>query len=102
MTCPKCFRENPDSARFCVRCHMTLRFICPACKHVQTHAGQCDRCGVDFQKYAVMMQFEMESSLRSDRERTRARSAILRHLLLFPLTGGYSLLKSMKSMFARD
>jgi hypothetical protein len=49
-----------------------------------------------------MMQFEMESTLQSGRERSRTRHAILKHLLLFPLTGGYSLLKTMKSMFVRD
>lgn len=81
---------------------MTLQFTCPACRHTQTHAGRCDRCGIDFQKYAVMMQFEMESTLRSGRERSRNRHAIFKHLLLFPLTGGYSLLKTMKSMFVQD
>jgi hypothetical protein len=102
MTCPKCLHENPDSARFCLRCHMTLRFTCPACKHTQTTGGRCNRCGVDFQKYTAMMQFQMESSLRSDRERNRARYSIFKHLLLFPLTGGCSLLKGVKSIFVRD
>jgi hypothetical protein len=48
------------------------------------------------------MEFELENSLRTNRERNRTRSSMLRQLLLLPLTGGFSLLKSMKSMFLRD
>jgi hypothetical protein len=81
---------------------MTLRFVCPACSHIQTHAGQCGRCGIDFLKYAAMVQFQMETGLRNRREQSRARSAILKQVLLLPLTGGYSLLKGMKSMFGRE
>ena len=102
MTCPKCHRENPDSANFCLRCHMTLRFVCPACRHIQSHPGQCDRCGVDFLKYVEVMQFQMEARLLEARERSRGRSSLLKQLLLLPLTGGYSLLKGIKSVFLRD
>jgi predicted amidophosphoribosyltransferase len=101
MTCPKCHEENPASVMFCRRCHMTLRFACPACGHVQAHGATCDRCGVDFQKYVVMLQFRIEGQLKSARERTKSRNAIIRQVLLLPLTGGYSLIKFLKSAFER-
>jgi hypothetical protein len=97
MICPKCQQENLESARFCGRCHMTLRFTCPACQHVQSHGNQCERCGVDFAKYISMLQFQMESDVRRERETRRARQNIIRHALLLPVTGGWSLLRSIKS-----
>jgi hypothetical protein len=102
LTCPKCHHENPASARFCLRCHMALQFVCPACSHIQDHAGQCDRCGIDFLKYLAMMEFQMEAGMRKQRQRSRARSAILKQIVLLPLTGGYSLLKGIRSILVRD
>jgi Double zinc ribbon len=102
MICPKCQHENPETARFCVRCHMTLRFSCPACTHVQDHAGSCDRCGIDYLKYAAVIESEMEGKLRDARERRQRRGAILKQVVLLPVTGGFSLLKSLKSTFARE
>lgn len=102
MTCPKCRQKNPEAAQFCLRCHMTLHFRCPACRHFQRQGGQCERCGVDFLKYVALVQFQMESTLRKDRERAKGRSALLRQIFLLPVTGGYSLIKYMKSVLLRD
>ena len=98
MTCPKCHHENSEGTRFCRRCHMTLRFSCPACNHLQAHGGACDRCGVDFLKYAMMMQSQMASETHHQRERTRACTAAVRQVFLLPLTGGYSLIKYVRSL----
>jgi hypothetical protein len=93
MQCPKCHEDNAATAQFCTRCHTPLRYTCPACKHVQTHGGQCDQCGVDFAKYAAMLMFSAQDTARRDHERTRERTSFVKQLLLLPITGGISLLK---------
>lgn len=97
MACPKCGCENPASARFCVRCHMTLRFVCPACSHSQTQSGMCERCGLNFAKYAIAAEFRMENQERSKRERSESRNEIVKQALAAPLTGGWSLVKYLRT-----
>lgn len=97
MNCPKCGHDNAETARFCVHCHMTLRFTCPACEHIQAHGGTCDACGVDFVKYAAVLQFQMEQTARAEREKAKARTAAVKQVVLLPVTGGWSLLKYVKS-----
>ena len=99
MQCPKCGQENPDLAQFCTRCHMTLRFVCPACKHVQQHGGQCDQCGVDFAKYSALLIFQAKDEAQQQRERVKARASIAKQILLLPITGGLSLFKFLTSYF---
>ncbi len=97
MICPKCGWENSDTVMFCVHCHMTLRYTCPACKHVQGHGGNCDQCGVDFLKYAALLQFQMEHEVQGERDRLKARNEMVKQAILLPVTGGWSLLKYVKS-----
>ena len=97
MKCPKCQCENPGTARFCVQCHTPLLFICPSCKQTQQHGGTCDQCGVDFAKYAVMLEFQMERECRGQRERAKTRNDLVKQALLLPVTGGWSLLKYMRT-----
>src|ERR1700682_2065652 len=99
MECPKCRRENPETAQYCLRCHAPLRHVCPACKHVQQEGGKCEKCGVDFAKYLAMLHFQMKSQADQDRARLRNRSAIFKQILLLPVTGGLSLLKYFHSRF---
>lgn len=93
MECPKCKFQNPEPAQFCLRCHTPLRYVCPSCQHVQMHGGTCGKCGIDFTKYLTMMQFQMETNEKQERERLKNRSAIFKQILLLPITGGFSLLK---------
>ncbi len=93
MRCPQCGRETPDTASFCIRCHATLRFVCPACRHPQDHGGTCDACGADFEKYLEVLGTRMVEQAEAERRRARARASLLRQVLLLPLTGGLSLLK---------
>jgi Double zinc ribbon len=102
MVCPKCQRENSDTAQFCTRCHMTLRFVCPSCRHIQTHGGKCDACGLDFMKYAMTLQYELKTKADQERERLKTRSSILKQILLLPITGGFSLLKFFRSRLRGD
>lgn len=98
MDCPKCHRENPDNAQFCLVCHAPLKYVCPSCKHVQLKGGQCEKCGVDFAKYLAMMQFQIKSEADRDRERLRTRSGIFKQIVLLPITGGFSLLKYFRNL----
>jgi hypothetical protein len=94
MECPKCRHQNPDTAQFCLRCHTPLRYVCPACRHVQPAGGKCQQCGVDFAKYAVMLQFQAQAD--KERRRLQTRISILKHIVLLPVTGGLSLLKFLR------
>ena len=102
MQCPKCFQVNPDQAQFCTRCHAPLRFICPACKHAQARGGKCERCGVDFAKYAAMLVFKAKEDASLGRARARSRAGIIKQILLLPVTGGFSLLKYIRSRLSGD
>lgn len=97
MICPKCGCENPASARFCVHCHMTLLFVCPACSHSQAHSGACEKCGLDFAKYAIATESQMENLERSNRERKESRNEIVKQALAVPLTGGWSLVRYLRT-----
>jgi Double zinc ribbon len=97
MLCPKCQTENPETLQYCRRCHNPLRYICPACKHVQDHGGKCDACGVDFMKYAMTLHFQMKKESDQKRERLKTRSSIIKQIILLPITGGFSLLKFFRS-----
>ena|SRR5579863_4151947 len=102
MICPKCQCENPETARFCVRCHMTLKFTCPSCKHTQEHGGACEQCGLDFGKYVGVMQFQMEKESRQQRESAKTRNELVKQALLLPVTGGWSLMKYVRSALRGD
>lgn len=95
MKCPKCSTEASETARFCPRCHATLRFECPACHHEQRHGGHCDKCGVDFMKFfsAVMLAKQAES--QASHERTLQRSSLLKTLLIAPFGMGIPLIRSL-------
>jgi double zinc ribbon protein len=102
MICPKCSSENTDVAQFCKRCHTPLRYICPACKHVQLHGGKCDQCGVDFLKYAMTLVSQSQGQAELDRQRKKSRAAMVKQIVLLPITGGWSLLKYLKDLARGD
>lgn len=93
MQCAKCKTENAETVTFCVRCHAPMKYICPACKHVQLQGGKCEKCGVDFAKYAAMMVFQAKDSAQLQRSKAKERSGIVKQILLLPITGGLSLIK---------
>ena len=93
MQCPRCGQANPERTQFCTRCHATLQYTCPACKHVQAQGGKCEKCGVDFAKYAGVLLSQVEAQASKDHARIQRRSSLLKQILLLPLTGGLSLLK---------
>lgn len=97
MQCAKCGQDNPEANQFCSRCHTPARFTCPACNHTQDHGGQCDHCGVDFVKYAMMIAFQGQTKIQQERLRKKGQGELVRQILLLPITGGWSLLKYLRS-----
>ena len=95
MNCPKCSTEARDVARFCKRCHATLRYECPACTHEQRHGGTCEKCGVDFLKYITAVVTARKSESDQERERLEQRSRLMRNLMLTPFTLGIPLLRDL-------
>ena len=75
---------------------MTLKFICPTCQHTQVHGGTCDQCGLNFAKYAVVLEFQARNESRKEREREKERATLVRQALLAVVTGGFSLLKLVR------
>ncbi|HEV2419992.1 MAG TPA: zinc ribbon domain-containing protein [Terriglobia bacterium] len=102
MTCPKCQTASPATARFCVRCHAPLRFTCPSCGHAQETGGKCGKCGVDFAKYAAVLEFQMAKEARERREGAQTRHDLIKQALLLPVTGGWSLLRYVKTALSRE
>lgn len=95
MKCPKCGAETREVARFCPRCHATLRYECPSCKHEQRHGGTCEKCGVDFLKYIAAVVAVEQSQADTEHERIDKRSRLVRNLLLTPVTLGIPLLRDL-------
>jgi hypothetical protein len=95
MECPKCGQTVRDVATFCTRCHMTLRFKCPACQNEQRHGGTCDKCGVDFLKYGAALIAQSRAKTDAEHDRLEGRSNLLKNLLFIPLTGGISLVRQL-------
>jgi len=56
-------------------------------------AEHAEKCGVDFAKYAAMLMFQAKNLAASERARTKGRAAVLKQVLLLPITGGLSLIK---------
>jgi hypothetical protein len=63
---------------------------------VQAHGGQCEQCGVDFAKYSAMLVFTAQETAHREREHTRARTSLVRQIILLPITGGLSLVKYLR------
>ena len=95
MLCPKCGNEARDIARFCRRCHATLRYECPSCKHEQRHGGICEKCGVDFLKYITAVVTAKKAETDREHERIEQRSSLMRNLLLIPFNLGIPLLRDL-------
>jgi len=60
---------------------------------VQLQGGKCEKCGVDFAKYAAMLVFRAQDDAQRGRSKAKGRAAIWKQVLLFPITGGLSLIK---------
>ena len=93
IKCPKCASDAREVARFCPRCHATLRYECPACKHEQRKGGSCEKCGVDFVKYIGAVVAGKKAQTDQVHDRIEQRTNMIKHVLLLPVTGGLSLFR---------
>jgi len=93
IKCPKCGTDVRDVARFCQRCHHTMRYECPACKHPQRSGGKCEKCGIDFLKYISAVVTQKQSEADAINDRLEQRSNFLKNLLWLPLTFGIPLIR---------
>jgi zinc-ribbon domain len=91
--CPKCGTDARDVARFCPRCHTTLRFECPSCGNRQRTAGKCEKCGIDFIKYIGAVVAAKKAEADVVHERLESRTNFLKAFLLLPFNGGISLIR---------
>jgi len=94
IPCPKCGTAVRDIARFCTRCHATLRYQCPSCAHEQRHGGTCEKCGVDFLKYIASVLAAKKAEADVIHERLERRSTLLKNVLTVPFTLGIPLIRS--------
>lgn len=102
IKCPKCGADVRDVARFCQRCHATLRFQCPACNHEQRQGGKCDKCGVDFGKYIAAVVSAKKAEADVVHDRIEHRSALMKNILWFPFTLGIPLIRQFFVSHDRD
>jgi hypothetical protein len=97
--CPKCSADARDVARFCPRCHATLRFECPSCRNTQRTGGKCEKCGIDFIKYIGAVVAAKKAEADAIHDRLESRSSLLKGILWLPFNGGVSLIRHF---FRRD
>lgn len=100
--CPKCATPVRQVARFCPRCHATLRFQCPSCGHEQRQGGTCEKCGVDFLKYIGAVVAAKQAEADMIHERLEQRSTLLKNILMTPFTLGIPVLRSLFLKHDRD
>ena len=95
IPCPKCGAVVREIARFCQRCHMTMRFECPSCGNKQRTGVKCDKCGINFVKYIGAVVAAKQAEADTIQAKLDRRSAFLKNLVALPLTGGISLVKQL-------
>jgi hypothetical protein len=93
--CPKCGAAVRQVARFCQRCHMTMRFDCPSCGNKQRTGVKCEKCGINFVKYIGAVVAAKQAEEDTIEAKLDRRSALLKNILAIPLTGGLSLVKQL-------
>jgi hypothetical protein len=93
VKCPKCGSDVREVARFCQRCHHTMRYECPSCHNQQRTGGKCEKCGIDFLKYigAVVTQKQAEADVFH--ERMEQRSTLMKNILWIPFTLGIPIIR---------
>src|SRR5579864_4437413 len=93
VKCPKCGTDVREVARFCQRCHHTMRYECPSCHHQQRTGGKCEKCGIDFLKYIGAVVTQKQAQADAFHERMEQRSTLMKNILWMPFTLGYPIIR---------
>jgi hypothetical protein len=93
VKCPKCGTEVRDVARFCQRCHHTMRYECPSCHNQQRTGGKCEKCAIDFLKYIGAIVTQKQAEADTIHERLEQRSTLMKNILWMPFTLGYPIIR---------
>jgi hypothetical protein len=100
VKCPKCGTDVREVARFCQRCHHTMRYECPSCHNQQRTGGKCEKCGIDFLKYIGAVVTQKQAEADAIHERLEQRSTLMKNILWMPFTLGYPIIRDY--FFKRD
>src|ERR1700722_12009860 len=100
VKCPKCGTDVREVARFCQRCHHTMRYECPSCHNQQRTGGKCEKCGIDFLKYIGAVVTQKQTEADAIHERLEQRSTLMKNILWLPFTLGYPIIRDY--FFKRD
>ena len=93
VKCPKCGTDVREVARFCQRCHHTMRYECPSCHNQQRTGGKCEKCGIDFLKYIGAVVTQKQAEADTIHERLEQRSTLMKNILWMPFTLGYPIIR---------
>ena len=93
VKCPKCGTDVREVARFCQRCHHTMRYECPSCHHQQRTGGKCEKCGIDFLKYVGAVVTQKQAEADAFHERMEQRSTLMKNILWMPFTLGFPIIR---------
>ena len=93
VKCPKCGTDVREVARFCQRCHHTMRYECPSCHNQQRTGGKCEKCGIDFLKYIGAVVTQKQAQADAIHERLEQRSTLMKNILWMPFTLGYPIIR---------
>jgi hypothetical protein len=93
VKCPKCGTDVREVARFCQRCHHTMRYECPSCHNQQRTGGKCEKCGIDFLKYIGAVVTQKQTEADAIHERLEQRSTLMKNILWMPFTLGYPIIR---------
>jgi hypothetical protein len=93
VKCPKCGTDVREVARFCQRCHHTMRYECPSCHNQQRTGGKCEKCGIDFLKYVGAVVTQKQAEADAFHERIEQRSTLMKNILWLPFTLGFPIIR---------
>jgi hypothetical protein len=93
VKCPKCGTDVREVARFCQRCHHTMRYECPSCHNQQRTGGKCEKCGIDFLKYIGAVVTQKQAEADAFHERIEQRSTLMKNILWMPFTLGFPIIR---------
>jgi hypothetical protein len=77
---------------------MPTRYECPSCHHLQMQGGACEKCGIDFGKYAAMLVVQAQSAAEQARGVKLKTRSLYMQILLLPITSVVGLYKFLMGL----